>query len=57
MESEVRILLINLLIIMALEFTAALALGLFIGAGAVDTKDHYIQGQKSCAVCEVKYGK
>lgn len=54
MESEIRIPLIDLLITILLACAIALLVGTVIGAGAVDTKAHYIEGQRSVAGCEVK---
>ena len=54
MESKIQIEVQELLFILMVISALAILLGTIIGAGAVNTKHHYISGQQSCAVCEVR---
>lgn len=57
MESKIQMEVQELLFILMIISALAILGGMLIGAGAVNTKHHYISGQQSCAVCEVKNAK
>lgn len=54
MDSEIKMILIELLGIIIMTAALSVICGMLVGSGAVDTKVHYMNGQRSCAVCEVR---
>lgn len=56
MDSKIKIELIELFFILLITVAIALVLGMFLGAGAVNRNNIYLEGQQSCAVCQVKMG-